>query len=252
MADLSGDGIDDLFTGCFEGGIYLLRGDAEGGFAAPEKLLDKKGDILRLGQYWDYEAKKWTGVATSRFAAELGIGAAALDWEGDGDLDLILGSNGGALFLRLNEGTRSKPAFATESVKLEGADGALAVPGGHAIPTIADWDGDGLPDILSGTGNGGVVWFRNVGKKHAPAFAKAAFLLAANPAGELSEPSAPGQRTQVAVADHDGDGDLDLLVGDYNSGAYTKENRRPEMHGWVWLVRRAGGAEPREAAAGTD
>jgi hypothetical protein len=236
VADITGDGVDDLFTGCFEGGVYVLAGSKGGAFAAPEKLLDKAGKILRLGQYWDYDAKKWTGVEDSQFKDKLGIGAAAVDWDDDGDLDLVLGSFEGNLYLRLNEGSAARPAFAAESIVLTQDDEPLQISGGDCIPKIADWDGDGRFDILSGSGHGGVYWLRNVGQKGAPEFAKPEELVSRPPEKrdakeDGDEQGWPGQRTQVCATDYDGDGDLDLLVGDYNQTG-------GKMHGWVWLFRR--------------
>jgi hypothetical protein len=210
----------------------VLAASKEGKFAAPEKLLDKAGDILRLGQYWDYDAKQWTGVAQSKYKELLGIGATTVDWDDDGDLDLLLGSYDGKLFVRLNEGSSTKPAFATESIMLEDGDGPLEVPGRDAIPRIADWDGDGRFDVLSGSGAGGVYWLRNVGTKGAPAFTPPqAIVRPENSKGDAANPTWPGERTQVCATDYDDDGDLDLLVGDYHGD-------RGQMHGWVWLFRR--------------
>lgn len=210
----------------------MLAGSKDGKFAAPQKLLDKAGNVLRLGQFWDYDAKKWTGVAESKYKEKLGIGATAVDWDDDGDLDLVLGSFEGNLFLRLNEGSLTKPAFATESVPLMNGDAPLEVPGRDAIPKIADWDGDGRFDILTGSGEGGVYWLRNVGTKGAPVFATPQEIVRpSNSASDPAEPNWPGQRTQACATDYDGDGDLDLLVGDYHS-------QDGQMHGWVWLFRR--------------
>ena len=95
-----------------------------------------------------------------------------MDWDDDGDVDLLLGGYDGTLFVRLNEGSSTNPEFATESIQLMKGDAPLEVPGRDAIPKIADWDGDGRFDILSGSGEGGVYWLRNVGTKGAPVFEK--------------------------------------------------------------------------------
>ena len=50
-------------------------------------------------------------------------------------------------------------------------DKPLRVPGGeHANPVIADWDGDGRWDLVTGSAraSGGVYWFRNSGAKGVP------------------------------------------------------------------------------------
>jgi hypothetical protein len=188
-------------------------------------------------------------VEGGEFASELGIGAAAVDEDGDADLDLVIGSYGGGLYLRVNEGAKSSPAFATESVRILSDGQPLQVPGADAIPAIADWDGDGRFDVLSGSGEGGVFWFRNVGEKGAPRLEPARALVAkeSGPGGTLADPAWPGKRTQAVAADFDGDGDLDLLVGDHHSGEW-KDGVQPEMHGFVWLFRREG---PAASPAGT-
>ena len=76
---MTGDGIADLVTGCFEGGLYVIAGKKGGGYKAPAALLDKAGKILRIGQYWDDEARKWTGVKSSKYASVLGISGTATD-----------------------------------------------------------------------------------------------------------------------------------------------------------------------------
>ena len=43
---------------------------------------------------------------------------------------------------------------------------------GYTCPTVADWDGDGLPDVLMSDIHGRHVFFRNEGGTYPPAFAK--------------------------------------------------------------------------------
>jgi hypothetical protein len=176
-----------------------------------------------------------------RRVVELGIGVDAVDWDGDGDLDLVIGSNEGHVFLRKNEGTKEKAAFATDSVEILAGGAPLRIGGGECIPSVVDWDGDGRFDLVSGSGAGGVDWMRNVGSAGAPAFEEPRALVEPKPLehGTLRDPRWPGRGTQACVTDFDADGNLDVLVGDINE-ENSKSTGPRERHGWVWLFRRRG------------
>ena len=75
---------------------------------------------------------------------------------------------------------------------------------GRAAPAFGDLDGDGDLDMLVGTGKGQVLFFRNSGTKQQPKW---------EPADESLLDKPPGRNASVALADVDGDGLLDLLVG---------------------------------------
>jgi hypothetical protein len=232
---MDADGDLDLVTGCFEGGAYLVPRLADGGFGAPEKILDEDGDVLRAGQYWDDEARAWTKMEKSEYPDALGISAAPVDWDGDGDLDLLLGSNDGRMFLRRNLGSAKQAKFAAKSERVKAGKKTIYIECGHAMPTVADWDGDGRWDIVSGSDDGAVRWWRNVGTPEEPAFAPGVALT--RDVEDADGPESPGKRTQAHVADFDADGDMDLLVGDYH------RSDDGEYHGWVWLYRRVGAPE---------
>src|SRR5262249_2964023 len=126
---------------------------------------------------------------------------------------------------------RGQPRLSTTNTQVMAGDKPAQVVGRHAAIAIADWDGDGKWDILSGTEMGGVVWFRNVGTRTAPPFDAEQSLIpkhSGNGYPEVvesgSEPE-PGYRTQVAATDYDRDGKIDLLVGDFR----TTKTLRPDL-----------------------
>ena len=117
--DYDADGILDFISGSYDpGDLYLFRGLGKGKYAKVEKLLDKAGVPLvhhpvQLAKYHrlkqDPKADKNESIQAR--VASFGSWVTPVDWDGDGDLDLLIGSFSGKLFLRVNEGTRAEPAF---------------------------------------------------------------------------------------------------------------------------------------------
>jgi len=146
LVDFNNDGKIDIISGGWSGEVYLFRQNADGTYAARETIEDADGKPLKVTS------------ASVAYAA---------DWDGDGDLDLLIGDINGEIHLATNDGTRDKPAFHMTG-PIEANGGKLRVAGGDAGPIVADWDGDGKPDLLVGCGDGSVQWFRNVGEKGKP------------------------------------------------------------------------------------
>ncbi|HEU5169322.1 MAG TPA: VCBS repeat-containing protein, partial [Gemmatimonadales bacterium] len=74
------------------------------------------------------------------------------DLDGDGDTDLLVGSDDKGLSLYRNEGTRAAPRFVpAPSFRLD-------VPPLSA-PAAGDLDGDGRPELIVGNMGGGVLYF---------------------------------------------------------------------------------------------
>ena len=161
--------------------------------------------------------------------ASFGSWVAPVDWEADGDLDLLIGSFAGNLFLRINEGSREQPVYDTKSLPVE-ADGKQLHVNMHAAPVVADWDDDGLWDLVVGSGDGAVGWFANIGSETEPRFGPYQQLV--SPASDskffeqhigVNELPTHGTRAQICVTDYDLDGRLDLILGDYSDVDWVRK-----------------------------
>lgn len=251
--DLDGDGRQDILSGSWPGELYLFRGQSEGKFAAPEMIRDKDGEIINVGggvqkqssgsilirgraefketpegTVVTYRGKEYkstpdkpvmvTGTASAAHAA---------DWDDDGDYDLLVGDIRGNLYFVPNEGTSSKYAFGKEqSLKADGRP--INVAGGDAGPFAADWDDDGDLDLLVGAGDGSVSLFQNVGTRSEPKLEQTEQLVSPGDASFGADaPKEPcrGIRSKICAADWNGDGRLDLLVGDFT----TQRPDQPEL-----------------------
>ena len=194
VGDVDGDGLDDLFLG--------------GAFGQPGALFVQRGG-------------RWAARPVAAFEADTAtedVGAAFLDADGDGDLDLYVGSGG-------YEPERGSPMLRDRLYLGDGAGGFERAPD-SAVPNAAessgpvvaaDWDGDGDTDLFVGgrvvPGAYGVparsVLLRNDGRDGAARLTNVTRGVA--PALEGA-----GLISGAVFADVDGDGDPDLVtVGEW-------------------------------------
>jgi hypothetical protein len=89
-ADINGDGHLDIVTGNFTGTFYVFRGEGQGKFTPECELIKAGDDPLQVPSHSD---------------------PFPVDWDNDGDLDIVSGSASGGVFLAINAGTKTEPTF---------------------------------------------------------------------------------------------------------------------------------------------
>jgi len=185
-----------VISGSFPGALYLFRGATDGSFAKAEKIKNTSGEDLDVGR------------ATVPYA---------VDWEGDGELDLVVGDIEGNVNLVLNESGDGTLQLGDAKELMSDAS-VIRVNGGDSGPIVTDWDGDGRHDLIVGAGDGSVLFYKNLSKRGAPLLKAPRALVGrskAYPNGKDDATSPCGSRAKIAVGDWNADGKLDLLLGDF-------------------------------------
>jgi len=131
-----------------------------------------------------------------------------VDWNNDERVDMVLGGLDGKVHVLLNEATAGPPDFRSDIIVLDGAN-PLSVSSGRASVAVVDFDDDGRKDLVVGNTEGQLVYFANVGTDASPQFNGSQLLQADGAVIDLS--GIP--RSRPFVADVDGDGVSDMLVG---------------------------------------
>lgn len=260
LTDWSGDGEFDVFIGVLGGAynpnrtadanFYYLRREGDhfveetrqfltqldlGGETAAEfGDFDGDGDLDMLignkiapyddtsGRLYYYENQGSAAAPDFRLADSLGMEAAyhyapaAGDLDGDGDLDLLVGTWNDGISLVMNESASGgAPAFRETERRY-----VTLTRGSNAAPTLGDLDGDGDLDLIVGESSGTLNLYRNGGTFQAPAFTLVTDEMRAPDGAKLD----PGRRSTPRLHDLDGDGDLDLVVGREQGGVVLYRN----------------------------
>ena len=204
--DLDGDGTRDLVSGSYHGGIFFFKGLGENKFGDRQCLVEEN------------QIKK---INVNLIASSVAV----VDWDCDGDLDIISGNIEGDVLLIKNEGTKKEWKFGKPE-RLKYNDGKeVKFSYSKTGVCAADWDNDDDQDLVIGLEDAEVVLVRNVGTKEKPELA-APEKLYKGKEGEF--------RYKVGVADWNGDGLPDLLIGNCQSD--PKE--RASLHGYVQVLLR--------------
>jgi hypothetical protein len=225
LADYDDDGLTDLISGstccqhpnCF----YVFRRLPDGRFAARRAVnLSLPSDLMK-GELPVNGLKSKVAIA---------------DWNGDGVPDALVGGNMRVL------GVAYGPLGGKEEVTVQRLwpKGQEPLTWVSTNPCVADWDGDGLPDLIVGGCRGGpdepfkapgVYWLRNTGTKREAKLAAPELLVI----GDDMQPL-----TGISIADWNGDGRLDLIAArlDYEMTGSGQKQERILRHHKVWVYLR--------------
>lgn len=243
LADLDGDGRLDLVMGVIGGAfgpsttsidnLLLVTQDASGQFTVQTRRaihtldlgsestplladLDGDGDLdLLVGNKVDQEGRSSTPIwfentgtpgapefherGAIGLQGEFHFSPAVADLDSDGKPDIVAGGWQDQVHWWRNQGTPGAPDWRR-------ADSALVTitRGSNTTPAVGDLDGDGLADLVVGESSGVLNLYRNTGSPGAPTFTLVS---------DEFQGIDVGRRSAPHLADLDGDGRLDLLVG---------------------------------------
>jgi len=214
--------------------LDLVVGDEDGRVALVENTGELKGHLPQflLPRYFQQEA---ADVKCGALASPV-----ATDWDGDGDHDIVSGNTAGYIqfYENLSGSGVEQPRWSAlrrlvaggKVLRVQaGPNGSIQGPceakWGYTTLSVADWDLDGLSDLVVNSIWGKVQWYRNTGTRKAPTLA------AAQPV-EVMWPAAPPKpawtwwepqgkelatqwRTTPVVTDLNADGLPDLVMLDH-------------------------------------
>ena len=89
----------------------------------------------------------------------------AVDWDADGQLDLVVGNFAGTFYWFKGLG---KGNFIPKPEQIMAGNEPLRIKGAHSDPFVIDWCGTGALDIISGSSEGGVWLAENIAGKGKP------------------------------------------------------------------------------------
>ncbi|QDU91599.1 FG-GAP repeat protein [Pirellulimonas nuda] len=215
-----------------DGDVDLVCGDEDGRVALVENAggFRSGAPAFRQPVYFQQQADEVKfGALVTPFA---------VDWDADGDEDLICGNTSGNIGFIENLGGGRVPRWAAPALLEAGGkpihiqagprgsiQGPCEAKWGYTVVNVADWDHDGLHDLVVNSIWGKVVWFRNIGSRSSPRLAQAQPVAIgwpdapAKPAWNWWDP-APDElvtqwRTTPCVVDWNRDGLNDLVMLDH-------------------------------------
>jgi len=231
-----------------DGDVDLIVGQEDGRVALVEntgKVIDRSPEFLPPRFFRQQADNIKFGVLVTPYS---------FDWDNDGDEDLICGNSAGYVGFIENLDGANPPKWAapvylkadSKTIRImAGPNGSIQGPceakWGYTTLNVADWNHDGLPDIIINSIWGKVLWYKNIGTRQQPQ------LTAAQPI-EVEWPGKPPKpawnwwqpdgkslatqwRTTPVVIDYDKDGLNDLIMLDHEGylALFQRARRNREL-----------------------
>lgn len=174
LVDLNGDGKQDLVHGTSSGPLHYYRNAGSQDSPSWQEVSSLFGGVLDVG-----------GASTPVF----------IDFNGDGDLDMLSGSTLGNIKYFENTGGRYSSAWKADHSPFTSIDHSI-----YAAVTAGDLNADGLIDLVVGDLSGNLFYHPNSGN----GFPHNATMFSGINVGGFSSPK---------LFDLDKDSDLDLIIG---------------------------------------
>jgi hypothetical protein len=183
---------------------------------------------------------------------EFGEGAypVPFDHDGDGLMDLLVANVGyfqtagpylSKIALLRNTGTSTEPSFALVTDDYMGL--STSGVGQSMYPAFGDLDGDGDQDMLLGDLQGQLHYFRNSATGPVAQFE----LLQPNVTDAFGAPMDVGQYATPQLVDMDGDGLLDLIIGERNGNLnHYRNTGSASLAQWTLVTEDLGGVNTTE------
>jgi len=238
--DWDNDGNIDLIVGEEDGRVVFLRNTGKiknnmPQFESPKYFKQQAGFVK-------------FGVLATPFS---------VDWDDDGDEDLICGNSAGYIGFIENLDDGNPPKW-NEPVYLEadgevirimaGENGSIQGPAekkwGYTTLSVDDWDGDGLKDIIINSIWGKIEWYKNIGVEGSPKLTKMGSIKIDWEGRQPEKPSwnwwRPDKeelvtqwRTTPFAIDWNNDGLMDLIMLDHEG--YLAFYQRFKKNGKLYL-----------------
>ncbi|SIN72186.1 Repeat domain-containing protein [Singulisphaera sp. GP187] len=158
-----------------DGDVDLVVGDEDGRVA----LIEHTGKVVAGLPRFQTPAYFRQQAADLKFGAL--VTPCSVDWDGDGDEDLVCGNSSGVIGLIENLDGGNPPRWAAPRLLeaagapiriMAGPNGSIQGPceakWGYTTLSVADWDRDGQPDLIVNSIWGKVIWYRNAGTRSKP------------------------------------------------------------------------------------